>query len=287
MRVCKWIPVLLLAVVISSCSSGRTEESTPATPDSVSTNPAPSEPTTPAPAPADPVPAPAPAPKPAPVKPPKASSRSASSAPAPSAAPAPPPPAIVENREPARPAVKDEPPAPVVKKPEPIVIPAGTELNVSLADALNSGKNKAGDEFTANLTAPVYANGTTVLERGARVEGKVVAAEGSGRVSGKANMTITLTGVMHNDKIVPIVTKDLVAEAESSTGRDVKTVGGGAGIGAIIGAITGGKKGAATGAAIGGAAGTGAVLVTKGKQVDYPSESKLSFNLEKDITLTR
>ena len=40
-------------------------------------------------------------------------------------------------------------------------------------------------------------------------------------------------------------------------------------------------------AAVGGAAGTGGVLVTKGKEVDYPVESKLAFTLDKDLTITR
>jgi hypothetical protein len=174
-----------------------------------------------------------------------------------------------------------------VKRPEPVVIPAGTELNVILSDPLNSGKNKAGDTFTATLAAPVYANGSTILERGASVQGKVVAADASGRVSGKATMSIALTGVSYNGNIVPIETKELAAEAESTTGRDAKVIGGTAGVGAIIGAITGGGKGAATGAAIGGAAGTGAVLVTKGKEVDYPAESRLTFTLDRELTVTR
>ncbi len=100
-------------------------------------------------------------------------------------------------------------------------------------------------------------------------------------------MSIALTGVSYNGKIVPIETKELAAEAESTTGRDVKVIGGTAGVGAIIGAITGGKKGAATGAAVGGAAGTGAVLVTKGKEVDYPVESRLTFTLDREVTVTR
>ena len=72
-----------------------------------------------------------------------------------------------------------------------------------------------------------------------------------------------------------------------ATGRDAKVIGGTAGVGAIIGAITGGGKGAATGAAVGGAAGTGAVLVTKGKEVDYPAESRLTFTLDRELTVTR
>jgi hypothetical protein len=165
------------------------------------------------------------------------------------------------------------------------VIPTGTELNVILTDPLNSGKNQPGDEFSANLAAPVYVNGATILERGANIQGKVIAAEGSGRVSGKATMTIALTGVMHHGKMVPIVTKDVFAEAESSTKRDAGIIGGGAGVGALIGAIAGGKKGAAVGAAVGGVGGTGAVLATKGKEVDYPAESKLTFTLDKDLSV--
>ena len=178
-------------------------------------------------------------------------------------------------------------PAPAPKKPEPVVIPAGTELNAVLTDPLNSGKNKAGDEFSANLAAPIYVNGATILERGAKLQGTVVAADGAGRVSGKATMTIALTGVMHKGKIVPITTKDVAAEAESSTGRDATMIGGGAGIGAIIGAIAGGKKGAAVGAAVGGASGTGAVLATKGKEVDFPAEFKLTSRWIKNFRSCR
>jgi hypothetical protein len=166
------------------------------------------------------------------------------------------------------------------------VIPAGTELNIILSDELNSGKNKPGDEFTGNLAAPVYVNGAAILERGARIQGTVVDAKGSGRVSGKATMTLALTGIMHNGKMVPISTGNLAAEAESSTGRDAGIIGGGAGVGAVIGAIAGGKKGAATGAAIGGAAGTGTVLATKGKEVEYPAESKLTFSLDRELSIT-
>jgi hypothetical protein len=181
---------------------------------------------------------------------------------------------------------RDVTPPPAPKKPEPVIVPSGTELNIILSDSLNSGKAKAGDEFTASLAAPVYVNGVEVLERGAKIEGKVVSAEGSGRVSGKANMAITLTSVKHDGKTLNISTKDLAAEAESSTGRDAKVIGGGAGVGAIIGAIAGGKKGAAIGAGVGGAAGTGTVLATKGKEVDYPSESKLTFVLDKELRVT-
>ena len=70
-------------------------------------------------------------------------------------------------------------------------------------------------------------------------------------------------------------------------GRDAGVIAGGGGVGAAIGAITGGKKGAATGAIIGGAAGTAAVLATKGKEVEFDSETKLTFTLDKPVQLPK
>ena len=286
MRVWKLTPLFFIILSVVACSSGTAEQ--PATePAAPAATTALNEPTPePAPAPAvQPVPQPPAAPKPAktaskPAAPAPKIEAKPTPAPAPVAEPAPVPVAVV-NTPPPAPAVAPAPPPP----PKPVVIPAGTELNVVLSDPLNSGKNKAGDEFSANLAAPVYVNGATILERGAKLQGKVFVAEGAGRVSGKATMTIGLTGVMHHGKMVPISTQDMFTEAESSKGRDAAVVGGGAGIGALIGAIAGGGKGAAIGAAVGGAGGTGAVLATKGKEVDFPAEFKLTFTLDKDLSV--
>jgi hypothetical protein len=158
---------------------------------------------------------------------------------------------------------------------------------VILADSLNSGRNKAGDEFQGNLAAPITRNGATVIDRGTKVLGKVADVEDSGRVKGKASMRLILTSIVDRGRTIPIETKSYFIEAESTTGRDAAVIGGGAGIGAAIGAITGGKKGAATGAAIGGAAGGGTVLATKGKEVDFPAESKLTFTLSEDLRVQR
>jgi hypothetical protein len=67
--------------------------------------------------------------------------------------------------------------------------------------------------------------------------------------------------------------------------RDAAIIGGGAGLGAAIGAIAGGKKGAGIGAAVGGGAGTGTVLATKGKELNYPPETRLSFTLASPLEI--
>lgn len=171
--------------------------------------------------------------------------------------------------------------------PRTTVVPEGTEVAVLLIDSISTGKNKAGDQFMASLADPIMVNGQTVVDRGVKVQGRIVDAEGSGRVSGKANIRMVLTSIVDGGKTYPIVTRPFVAEAETTKGRDAGIIGGGAGLGAAIGAIAGGKSGAAKGAAIGGAAGTGGVLATKGKEVEFDSETKLKFTLQESADLPK
>jgi hypothetical protein len=180
------------------------------------------------------------------------------------------------------PAAKSEPaPAPAAPAPPPMVTaPAGTELEVVLSDALSSATNKAGDEFMASVATPVVVGGKVALEKGTKVHGRVVDAQGSGRVKGKASMSLSLVSAVVGGKTVPLVTQAFAQEAEATKGKDAKIVGGLAGAGAVVGGLLGGKKGAAEGAAVGGGAGVGTVLVTKGKEVEFPVESKLKFTLD-------
>jgi hypothetical protein len=54
---------------------------------------------------------------------------------------------------------------------------------------------------------------------------------------------------------------------------------------AAIGAIAGGSKGAGIGAIAGDGAGTGAVPATKGKDIRYTPETRLSFILADSVQL--
>jgi len=67
--------------------------------------------------------------------------------------------------------------------------------------------------------------------------------------------------------------------------RTGEFVGGGAAIGAIIGAIAGGGKGAVIGGAVGAGGGAGAQIVTRGRNVEIPAESLITFRLERPLQL--
>src|SRR6266700_3446109 len=129
--------------------------------------------------------------------------------------------------------------APRASIPTTIKVPEGTELSVLLIDSISTKKNKAGDQFLASLAEPIAVDGKTVVDKGTKVQGRVVDAEGSGRVKGLASIHLVLNGIVDGTKVVPIVTKPLDAEAEPTKGRDAAMVGGGAGVGAAIGALAG------------------------------------------------
>jgi hypothetical protein len=161
-----------------------------------------------------------------------------------------------------------------------VTIPAGTEIEVALTEGLSSSKNEPGDLFMASLAAPVVIGGSTVLEKGLMVHGRVVESKESGRVKGLASLTLVLESLKKDGKTTPFVTKSLVQEAQGTKKRDAGIIGGAAAVGTAIGAIAGGGSGAAKGAAIGGGAGAGTVLVTKGKEVELAPEAKLTFTVD-------
>jgi hypothetical protein len=168
---------------------------------------------------------------------------------------------------------------------EKLTIPSGTLLTVLLIDGLGSDTNTAGDRFLASLAAPVVVDGSTLLAKGTKVRGRVIGVEDSGRVKGLASIRLTLTDIMQGNKTIAITTDTFSATAESSTQRDAAIVAGGAGVGAVIGAVTGGKKGAGIGAISGGGAGTGVVLATKGNEIRYAPETRLSFTLANSVQM--
>ena len=194
-----------------------------------------------------------------------------------------------ESTPPARPEPEQAAPAPPPPPPAPnrVTLNTGVLIPVRLVDGLNSERNTAGDTFTATLDRELVADGFVIAERGARVDGRIANVERAGKVRGIASMSIELTRLHTSDgQTVPIQTDAFARQAEASHETDAAKVGGAAAVGAIIGAIAGGGKGAAIGAGVGGGAGAGDVLLTRGKPVTFPSETRISFRLRTPVTIT-
>ena len=193
------------------------------------------------------------------------------------------PPAEQQEEFKSEPIAVEPPPAP---EPEIITVPAGTLLDVRLAEPISTRTNKAGDGLVAILDQDLVVQGKVVFPEGAKAYGTLLAVEGSGRVEGRAEMTITLTELRVGEETYRVETGNITIQAEGTEGRDAKIIGGAAGVGALLGGIIGGKKGVAVGAAVGGGAGTATVLTTKGKEVEFQPEHKFSFSLSREVEAT-
>jgi hypothetical protein len=168
-----------------------------------------------------------------------------------------------------------------------VTVPQGSSVTVRMIDSVDSSVNKPGDVFHASLEDALVVGDVVVAKKDADVYGKLIQVQSAGRLTGKSELELQLTGIRAvNGTIQPIVSGDYQAAGKSRTGQSAEHGLGGAALGAIIGAVAGGGGGAAKGAVIGGAAGTGVTMVTKGEQVKVPSETLLQFQLSQPVTIT-
>jgi hypothetical protein len=162
-------------------------------------------------------------------------------------------------------------------------LPAGTNLTIRMIEGVDSQTNRVGQTFRASLDQPVMLDGNTAIPRGADVTVKLVDQKESGKLTGRADLTLQLQSIFVNGHMVDINTQSVKQESSSRGERTAKVAGGTAAVGAIIGAIAGGGKGAAIGAGAGAAAGAGAEVVTAGQRVRIPSETRLTFVLDSAV----
>ena len=166
-----------------------------------------------------------------------------------------------------------------------VTIPAGTPFSVRLVDSIDSNKNKDGDTFHATLDSPIVAGGRVVVPQDADVDGEIRGLKSAGHFTGRSEIALVLTKLSFNGKSYDIETNEYKKEGASRGKRTAETIGGGAAIGALIGGLTGGGKGAAIGAGVGAGAGTGVQALTKGQQIQIPSETMLEFQLNAPLTV--
>jgi len=164
-------------------------------------------------------------------------------------------------------------------------IPAGTSIMIRTIDAVDSDRNQLGDKFQASLEQPIVVDDVVVVPKGADVYGRLLEATEAGKIQGRSQLKLELTGIVVNGETIPLVTGDYSVSGSSRGASTAKRVGGGAVGGALLGALIGGGKGAAVGAGVGAGAGTAVQVATKGEQVHVPSETLLQFTLQQDTKI--
>ncbi len=168
-----------------------------------------------------------------------------------------------------------------------VTIPAGTLLPVVLDTTVGSDISRIEGPVSAHLARGIVIGGNTVVPSGSHVSGVVTDATRSGRVKGRAHVSVRFTTLTArgDDERYRISTAAVGRTAPATKKKDAATIGVPAAGGAIIGGLIDGKKGAAIGAAAGGGGGTAVVLATRGKEVRMVRGSRLTLRLTQPLTV--
>ena len=169
-----------------------------------------------------------------------------------------------------------------------VAVADGTRLVALLDNALSTSSAREGDLYTMTTRSPSQYEGAVI-------QGFVSAVNTSGRLTGRAGMTLNLRSIrlrngssyQFDGVIEEIRTPDgetvrmdregTADGPDSQTRKTVERGAIGAALGAIIGAIAGGGKGAAIGAVIGAGGGAGTVIVEGREQFELQRGTELTI----------
>ena len=199
-----------------------------------------------------------------------------------------------------------------------IVIPEGTEIQLTLRESVSSKLSEAGDEIYATVRRDVVVEGRTLLEEGTEVIGRVTLAEPAKRMlrGGKLHLSFERIRLSDGERKLTAIIKSASdferdekvkgdGEGTLKGGKDggkvLQNVGTAAGIGGAATSIVilAGARGALNnGAGIGAAAIAGgaavlggviiaSILLTKGKEVRLDQNAIIRLKLERALAVER
>jgi hypothetical protein len=187
------------------------------------------------------------------------------------------------------PPAQQEPPPPPPPPPPPafhnITLNPGTTIPIRITQTLDSATTQQGETFSGTVAADIVTDGVVVIRTGTPVTGRVIAVQEAAHYKGSSLLTVELTSINRRGEKVTVNTDPYSVQGKGRGKNTAEKVGGGAAVGAILGGILGGGKGAAIGAAAGGGVGAGANTITRGEQVQIPSETLIRFNLTNTLSL--
>ena len=163
-------------------------------------------------------------------------------------------------------------------------VPAGSEIVVRTIDTIDAKHPSDSRIYSASVERDVLdRSGRVVIPRGSNAELIMRDASESDIVVDLESVTVNGQRLVVNAPSETVTANEDRREGIGKNERTGKYVGGGAIVGSIIGAIAGGGKGAAIGAITGAGAGAAAQTVTRGGSVRLPSESVLTFRLDRPL----
>ena len=181
-------------------------------------------------------------------------------------------------------------------------IPQGSHALLRMVNAVSTRTAREGDFVYMRTASPIVADGQIVVPVESYVQGIVTSAKRSGRVKGRAELSIRIeTLTLPSGKVVKVTPHLSSVDSEGTTqqvdregairqggakaadaGRIAATSAAGAAIGGIADRSW---KGAGIGAGAGGAVGLATVLLTRGPEVDLKQGSTVDVTFERAVPI--
>jgi hypothetical protein len=144
-------------------------------------------------------------------------------------------------------------------------------------------------------------DGETVVPVGTMVEGRITYLDRPGRIRGVGEMrlmpekllfpdgsTVYLSAVLlsaYGAEGARVQGEEGLVKGPTSRKSDLKMVGTGAAAGGLVGAIVSGGSGLLVGGILGGSAGLAERLLRRGRDLNLPSGTQLSYQLTRDLVV--
>ena len=161
------------------------------------------------------------------------------------------------------------------------VVPVGTEMDVRLQTALNSGTAKVEQRFEATTLADLKLGGEVRIPAGTIVRGFVGSVRAAGRVERKGSLTLAFDEILL-PRGPSRLRASVIQALDGKSSEDISRIGTGAAVGAIVGGLLGGAKGLLLGVLVGGG---GTIAATDGSDVNLPSGTVLRIRIDAPLDI--
>ncbi|MGC1373222.1 MAG: hypothetical protein WA824_13885 [Candidatus Sulfotelmatobacter sp.] len=187
-----------------------------------------------------------------------------------------------------------------------VTIPAGSQIPISLAQAISTKNAREGDAVYAQTTFPFVMNERVLVPAGTYIQGKISRVERAGHGHGRAEIlmhftsmiypsgyTVMLPGSVENTpgaENKSVKDSEGTIQQDSNTGKKVEDAAKNGVYGTMGGATAGGLatgslNGARVGAGAGAAAGVAWALLKRGPDVRLEVGTSIQMEIERPVTL--
>ena len=160
-----------------------------------------------------------------------------------------------------------------------VTIPAGTEVQVTMVDSIDSKSSQVGSLFRSSLHVPITSGDQVIIPGGTDVYVKLVHAKSAGSIKGSSELEVILDHLVTQGESIPLDSSTVRQKGASRGKQTAKRSAIVGGAGAILGGIIGGGKGAAIGASVGAGGTLAYQALTTGQEIRIPAQTRLNFTL--------